>query len=158
MSHWYARGGGIAKSGPYKSYGEASRALINTEGLPVPGAFVWEELESPKHSGWEELSVDSFRSVDIGHGWNANHVPIFRKGAKDVFWDPPSTQMSACLIVQDRHKADVPWEIIVEGGELADHMKKKGVVKKIEKALGVVPGTLPAYHPGMFWIWREEEP
>jgi hypothetical protein len=50
---WYARGGGIARMGPFSSYEEASQALIrspavhprydNADGTPVDGAFVWWE-------------------------------------------------------------------------------------------------------------------
>lgn len=40
---WFARGGGVAKMGPYGSYEEAAASLITTEGLPVEGAFVWPE-------------------------------------------------------------------------------------------------------------------
>lgn len=43
---WFARGGGIAKMGPYGSYEEAAGHLINTEGFPVEGAFVWPETEA----------------------------------------------------------------------------------------------------------------
>ena len=40
---WYARGGGIAKMGPFESYEKAASHCINTKGLPVEGAFVWAE-------------------------------------------------------------------------------------------------------------------
>lgn len=43
---WFARCAGIAKMGPYGSYGEASAALIDTNGLPVEGAFVWPESKT----------------------------------------------------------------------------------------------------------------
>lgn len=38
---WYARGGGIAKMGPYTSQARASAALLTPEGVPIEGAFVW---------------------------------------------------------------------------------------------------------------------
>jgi len=38
---WYARGGDIAKMGPFRTQEEASRALMTTEGHPIEGAFVW---------------------------------------------------------------------------------------------------------------------
>lgn len=40
---WYARGGDIAKMGPYASYEEAAKALMTTKGYPIEGAFIWPE-------------------------------------------------------------------------------------------------------------------
>lgn len=40
---WWARGGDIAKMGPYATYEEAARALMTTKGVPIDGAFVWPE-------------------------------------------------------------------------------------------------------------------
>lgn len=40
---WFARGGNIAKMGPFPSYARAAQALITTEGVPIEGAFVWPE-------------------------------------------------------------------------------------------------------------------
>lgn len=40
---WFARGGHIAKMGPYNSYEEAAKKLITIEGFPIEGAFVWPE-------------------------------------------------------------------------------------------------------------------
>lgn len=40
---WWARGGGIARMGPYRSYARAAKALTGLDGLPVLGAFVWPE-------------------------------------------------------------------------------------------------------------------
>lgn len=44
---WYARGGGIARTGPYPSAERAARAIMGRDGLPVDGAFVWAE-RTPK--------------------------------------------------------------------------------------------------------------
>ena len=40
---WFARGGGIARMGPFESYEVASQKLISIDGEPVEGAFVWAE-------------------------------------------------------------------------------------------------------------------
>lgn len=40
---WFARGGGIARMGPFESYEVASQRLISISGEPVEGAFVWAE-------------------------------------------------------------------------------------------------------------------
>lgn len=45
---WFARGGGIAKMGPYKSQVEAAASLLNTHGVHVEGAFVWPEVKMAK--------------------------------------------------------------------------------------------------------------
>lgn len=43
--HWFARGGGIAKMGPYASQVEAVNALRHIDtGEPIEGAFVWPEI------------------------------------------------------------------------------------------------------------------
>jgi hypothetical protein len=46
---WFARGGNVAKQGPYASQVEAAKSLITTNGLPIEGAYVWpEEVELDK--------------------------------------------------------------------------------------------------------------
>lgn len=45
---WFARGGDIGRMGPYKSYEEASFALMGVDGFPVEGAFVWAEPKGYK--------------------------------------------------------------------------------------------------------------
>lgn len=40
---WFARGGGIAKQGPYNSQAKAAASLIKTDGYPIEDAFVWPE-------------------------------------------------------------------------------------------------------------------
>lgn len=45
---WYARAGGIARSGPHATQVEAARATIGHDGLPLEGAFVWPEEATPK--------------------------------------------------------------------------------------------------------------
>ncbi len=38
---WFARGGDVARMGPFATQEEASKALMTTEGRPIEGAFVW---------------------------------------------------------------------------------------------------------------------
>lgn len=45
---WFARGGNIAKMGPFPSYARAAKALIMTDGRPIEGAFVWPETTQPE--------------------------------------------------------------------------------------------------------------
>ena len=40
---WFARGGNIAKMGPFNTQQEAFDSLMTTKGLPIEGAFVWSE-------------------------------------------------------------------------------------------------------------------
>lgn len=53
---WFARGGGLVRSGPFKTYAEASKSLVlksSQEGYPEfpVDAFVWaEEVESKSDS------------------------------------------------------------------------------------------------------------
>lgn len=51
MTKWYARGGGIAKAGPFDTESEAAASLINVDGVPVEGAFVWPVEEDPPRRG-----------------------------------------------------------------------------------------------------------
>lgn len=51
---WFARGGGIARSGPFKTQVEAAKALVLVSSGPLgaprfpPDAFVWPEEVHPK--------------------------------------------------------------------------------------------------------------
>jgi hypothetical protein len=45
---WFARCEGIAKMGPFPSQDRASDAIMTTNGLPAPGAFVWSQQVAPK--------------------------------------------------------------------------------------------------------------
>lgn len=42
---WWARGGLIARMGPYATHAQAVRALRTFTGEPIEGAFVWPEEE-----------------------------------------------------------------------------------------------------------------
>ncbi len=55
---WFARGAGIAKMGPFKSYDEAASKLITTRGLPVEGAFVWPETAAQTKEN-EKLALEA---------------------------------------------------------------------------------------------------
>ena len=42
---WFARGGGIARAGPFDTQVEAAASLmLRSTGHPVPDAFVWPEV------------------------------------------------------------------------------------------------------------------
>jgi hypothetical protein len=63
---WFARGGGMAKMGPYSSQAEAAAALITTDGIPVEGAFVWPETPDQTRR-YAKMSRDRMmRKGDIG--------------------------------------------------------------------------------------------
>jgi len=40
---WYARGGGVARKGPYQTQVDAAASLFGLDGNPVDGSFVWPE-------------------------------------------------------------------------------------------------------------------
>lgn len=48
---WYARGGGIAKMGPFKAQEIAAERLLDWNDRHVDGAFVWPEREQPRKKG-----------------------------------------------------------------------------------------------------------
>ena len=43
---WFAKGGQIAKMGPYETQELAAAALITVDGLPIEGAYVWPETKA----------------------------------------------------------------------------------------------------------------
>jgi hypothetical protein len=64
ITEWYARGGGIAKSGPHASQAMAAAAIMGVNGFPVEDAFIWPvEVErevlstSDEYVVWAALSA-----------------------------------------------------------------------------------------------------
>lgn len=45
---WYARCQGIRKTGPFATQVEATSAVMDLDGEPAPGAFVWPEKKKLK--------------------------------------------------------------------------------------------------------------